>query len=232
MIWVVVRCAQSASWLGPIGLLLFAATFACLQQHFCPCTGFASDQCPEGFVAVAKNTLRILTLERLGEPFNQQLCRLRYTPRKFVIHQEHKVRQVWMCRMLLPVAGPSPAGLRVVRRQPPCYQSGDRARLQTSSNIFVMHWPCWQSLCLSKLHAATHCRCSLTMLLQVLVIIESDAASVPWQERLDQQQEVKKEDGTVQMTSAEVGLLAFLHPAAPAASSAFHVLSDATLMVV
>ena len=67
------------------------------------------------------------------------------------------------------------------------------------------------------------------MLLQVLVIIESDAASVPWQERLDQQQEVKKEDGTVQMTSAEVGLLAFLHPAAPAASSAFHVLSDATL---
>eukprot|EP00891_Asterochloris_glomerata_P004111 jgi/Astpho2/4111/e_gw1.00063.10.1_t len=90
-------------------------------------SGFASDQCPEGFVAVAKNTLRILTLERLGEPFNQQLCRLRYTPRKFVIHQEHKV----------------------------------------------------------------------------LVIIESDAASVPWQERLDQQQEVKKEDGTVQMTSAE-----------------------------
>ena len=44
-------------------------------------------------MAVAKNTLRILTLERLGEPFNQQLCRLRYTPRKFVIHQEHKVRQ-------------------------------------------------------------------------------------------------------------------------------------------
>ena len=70
------------------------------------------------------------------------------------------------------------------------------------------------------------------MLFQVLVIIESDAASVPWQERLDQQQEVKKEDGTVQMTSAEVRLLAFLHPAAPAASSTFRALSDATLMVL
>ncbi len=53
--------------------------------------GFASEQCPEGFVAVAKNTLRILTLERLGETFNQQSCPLRYTPRKFVIHPEHKV---------------------------------------------------------------------------------------------------------------------------------------------
>ena len=41
-------------------------------------------------MAVAKNTLRILTLERLGETFNQQSCPLRYTPRKFVIHPEHK----------------------------------------------------------------------------------------------------------------------------------------------
>ncbi len=42
-------------------------------------------------MAVAKNTLRILTWERLGETFNQQSCPLRYTPRKFVIHPEHKV---------------------------------------------------------------------------------------------------------------------------------------------
>ena len=41
---------------------------------------------PEGFVAVAKNTLRVITLERVGEFFNQQSLRLRYTPRKFVIH--------------------------------------------------------------------------------------------------------------------------------------------------
>lgn len=35
-------------------------------------SGFASDQCVEGFCAVSKNSLRILTLERLGEAFNQQ----------------------------------------------------------------------------------------------------------------------------------------------------------------
>ena len=53
--------------------------------------GFASDQCPEGFVSVAKSTLRILTLERLGETFNQQTAVLRYTPRKFVIHPDLRV---------------------------------------------------------------------------------------------------------------------------------------------
>lgn len=37
-------------------------------------------------MAVAKNTLRVIALERLGEFFNQQSLRLRYTPRKFVIH--------------------------------------------------------------------------------------------------------------------------------------------------
>lgn len=36
-------------------------------------SSFASEQCPEGFCAVAKNTLRILSLERLGESFNQQV---------------------------------------------------------------------------------------------------------------------------------------------------------------
>jgi splicing factor 3B subunit 3 len=36
-------------------------------------SGFASDQCPEGFCAMSKNVLRILTLERLGVAFNQQV---------------------------------------------------------------------------------------------------------------------------------------------------------------
>ncbi len=36
-------------------------------------SSFCSEQCPEGFVCVAGNTLRILTLERLGEVFNQQV---------------------------------------------------------------------------------------------------------------------------------------------------------------
>mmetsp|Transcript_4234 Transcript_4234/g.6990 ORF Transcript_4234/g.6990 Transcript_4234/m.6990 type:complete len:1205 (-) Transcript_4234:464-4078(-) len=50
---------------------------------------FASDQCPEGFVAVAKGTLRILAVENVGEMFNQKVTRLRYTPRRLEIHPEH-----------------------------------------------------------------------------------------------------------------------------------------------
>lgn len=46
-------------------------------------------------MAVAKNTLRVLTLERVGEFFNQQTLRLRYTPRKFVIHPGE--RWWWWC---------------------------------------------------------------------------------------------------------------------------------------
>lgn len=34
---------------------------------------FASDQCTEGVCAIAKSSLRILTIERLGEVFNQQV---------------------------------------------------------------------------------------------------------------------------------------------------------------
>ena len=34
-------------------------------------SGFASEQCPEGIVAIAANTLRILALEKLGTVFNQ-----------------------------------------------------------------------------------------------------------------------------------------------------------------
>jgi splicing factor 3B subunit 3 len=51
-------------------------------------SGFMSEQCPEGIVAIASNTLRILALEKLGAVFNQQSFDLSYTPRKFVIHSE------------------------------------------------------------------------------------------------------------------------------------------------
>jgi len=47
---------------------------------------FASEQCPEGIVAVAKSTLRVVSLERLGETFNQTVTKLRYTPRAMVAH--------------------------------------------------------------------------------------------------------------------------------------------------
>lgn len=51
-------------------------------------SGFASEQCPEGIVAISTNTLRILALEKLGAVFNQVSTSLQYTPRKFVIHPE------------------------------------------------------------------------------------------------------------------------------------------------
>jgi hypothetical protein len=39
-------------------------------EHAAP---FASDQCPEGLVAIVKNTLRILTVDNVGEAFNTQV---------------------------------------------------------------------------------------------------------------------------------------------------------------
>ena len=45
-------------------------------------SGFASEQCPEGIVAIASNTLRILALEKLGAVFNQVSYPLEYTPRR------------------------------------------------------------------------------------------------------------------------------------------------------
>ncbi|XP_057291635.1 splicing factor 3B subunit 3-like [Hydractinia symbiolongicarpus] len=48
-------------------------------------SSFASEQCPEGIVAISANTLRILALEKLGAVFNQVTTPLSYTPRKFTI---------------------------------------------------------------------------------------------------------------------------------------------------
>uniref|UniRef100_A0A0M3HRW1 Splicing factor 3B subunit 3 n=1 Tax=Ascaris lumbricoides TaxID=6252 RepID=A0A0M3HRW1_ASCLU len=49
--------------------------------------GFSSEQCPEGIVAIAENTLRILSLEKLGAVFNQAVYPLDYTPRRMIIHK-------------------------------------------------------------------------------------------------------------------------------------------------
>lgn len=53
-------------------------------------SGFSSEQCPEGIVAISTNTLRILALDKLGAVFNQISFPVEYTPRKFVIHPETK----------------------------------------------------------------------------------------------------------------------------------------------
>lgn len=51
-------------------------------------SGFSSEQCSEGIVAISTNTLRILALEKLGAVFNQVSFGLEYTPRAFVIHPD------------------------------------------------------------------------------------------------------------------------------------------------
>ncbi|KAI9020517.1 CPSF A subunit region-domain-containing protein [Hyaloraphidium curvatum] len=49
-------------------------------------SSFCSEQCPEGIVAISANTLRILTVEKLGVTFNQTSVPLKYTPRRFIYH--------------------------------------------------------------------------------------------------------------------------------------------------
>lgn len=51
-------------------------------------SGFSSEQCSEGIVAISTNTLRILALEKLGAVFNQITYPLEYTPKRFVIHHD------------------------------------------------------------------------------------------------------------------------------------------------
>lgn len=51
-------------------------------------SGFSSEQCNEGIVAISTNTLRILALEKLGAVFNQITFPLEYTPRRFSIHHD------------------------------------------------------------------------------------------------------------------------------------------------
>lgn len=51
-------------------------------------SGFCSEQCSEGIVAISTNTLRILALEKLGAVFNQISYPLEYTPRSFLIHPD------------------------------------------------------------------------------------------------------------------------------------------------
>ncbi|CAI7765258.1 unnamed protein product [Closterium sp. NIES-53] len=82
-------CLSSRPWLGYSLLGSFHLTPLSYEalEYAAP---FASDQCPEGIVAVAGETLRVFTVERLGEVFNQTVIPLRYTPRKAVLHPRYK----------------------------------------------------------------------------------------------------------------------------------------------
>lgn len=49
-------------------------------------SSFRSEQCPEGIVSISGDSLRIFTIETLGQLFNQTIIPLRYTPRKLLVH--------------------------------------------------------------------------------------------------------------------------------------------------
>ncbi|KAJ8615274.1 hypothetical protein MRB53_034646 [Persea americana] len=83
-------CLSSRPWLGYIHqghFLLTPLSYETLEYA----ASFSSDQCVEGVVAVAGSALRVFTIERLGETFNETVIPLRYTPRKFVLHPKRKL---------------------------------------------------------------------------------------------------------------------------------------------
>ncbi|CAA6670468.1 unnamed protein product [Spirodela intermedia] len=82
-------CLSSRPWLGYIHqgrFLLTPLSYETLEYA----SSFSSDQCAEGVVAVAGEALRVFTIERLGETFNETVIPLRYTPRKFVLVPKKK----------------------------------------------------------------------------------------------------------------------------------------------
>jgi hypothetical protein len=46
--------------------------------------------CEEGFIAVSKNVLKILSIDRLGQVFNERSMGLQFTPRELAVHPETK----------------------------------------------------------------------------------------------------------------------------------------------
>ncbi|CAM8900822.1 unnamed protein product [Rhodiola kirilowii] len=83
-------CLSSRPWLGYIHqghFLLTPLSYETLEFA----ASFSSDQCAEGVVAVAGDALRVFTIERLGETFNETVIPLRYTPRKFVLQPKRKM---------------------------------------------------------------------------------------------------------------------------------------------
>mmetsp|Transcript_7770 Transcript_7770/g.32717 ORF Transcript_7770/g.32717 Transcript_7770/m.32717 type:complete len:1204 (-) Transcript_7770:61-3672(-) len=72
-------------------LILAPLSYVSGQNQILPpldyCSRFASEQCPEGFVAITGDTLRIVALEHLSaQLFNQQEVPLKYTPRRLIVH--------------------------------------------------------------------------------------------------------------------------------------------------
>jgi len=82
-------CLYSPPWLGYIhqgDFLLTPLSYETLEF-----ASFSCDQCAEGVVSVSGDALRIFTIERLGETFNETEIPLRYTPRKFMLQPKWKL---------------------------------------------------------------------------------------------------------------------------------------------
>ncbi|OAF69225.1 Pre-mRNA-splicing factor RSE1 [Intoshia linei] len=83
----VVLAISSKSWFGYVYQNRFNLTplsYSVLEYA----SGFSSEQCPEGIVAVAGDTLRIIAMEKLGNIFHNSSVNMEYTPRKLLHHQE------------------------------------------------------------------------------------------------------------------------------------------------
>ncbi|KAF2843800.1 pre-mRNA-splicing factor rse1 [Patellaria atrata CBS 101060] len=52
---------------------------------------FTNEQCPEGIVGIQGKNLRIFTIDDLAENLLSESVTLRYTPRKFVLHQDYSL---------------------------------------------------------------------------------------------------------------------------------------------
>eukprot|EP00300_Choanocystis_sp_HF-7_P011202 c17356_g1_i1.p1 GENE.c17356_g1_i1~~c17356_g1_i1.p1 ORF type:complete len:1268 (-),score=345.39 c17356_g1_i1:55-3513(-) len=84
-----VLALSTRPWLGYAFQRRFNMTPLSYQMLDSACS-FASAQCPDGVVAVAQNTLRIFTVDKLGDSFHQMSFPLKYTPRRTLVHPDFK----------------------------------------------------------------------------------------------------------------------------------------------
>eukprot|EP00047_Mylnosiga_fluctuans_P012671 m.27271 g.27271 ORF g.27271 m.27271 type:complete len:1191 (+) comp4410_c0_seq1:3-3575(+) len=105
---------------------------------------FSSEQCPEGIVAIARHTLRIISVSRLGAIFNQVSSPLTFTPRKMTI--DTRTNFIYMIEgdhnavstAVLAAAQSGSAGMDVDGAAPPKEYGEPRyGRLRWASNIRI-----------------------------------------------------------------------------------------------
>ncbi|EPB76160.1 CPSF A subunit region [Ancylostoma ceylanicum] len=80
-----VLCTSSRSWLlyhYQNRFHLTPLSYVTLESA----SSFSSEQCLEGIVAIAENTLRIMAVEKLGASFNHITYPLKFTPRRMIVH--------------------------------------------------------------------------------------------------------------------------------------------------